>query len=142
MEVRNLIKPSGTVVQITEIHKGDVYKRLQDSPYSDTKIVFGCIVDVLNNGEEASLVALEFTPLAYGSEMNAVTKVFTGKSEVALFPATIDEYRMALGDAITEQHKVIETAKRDLDRKNNLLDQMVTAQRIELTEAAVLEIHA
>lgn len=142
MEVRNLIKPSSTVVQITEIGKGDIYKRLEESPYSETKVVYGVVIDVLNNGEQSSLVTLEFSPVAYSSDIKAVTKVFSGTSSVAIFPAQEDEYRLALSEAIDAQSREVEKSRNEYQRKQAVLEHMLEAEGSVLTTAKVQAVQA
>lgn len=142
MEVRNLIKPNAVMVQITEIGVGDIYKRLEKPSYGEPKIMFGSVIDVLNNGEEATLVALEFIPETYGSVVNATVKVFNGQMEVALFPATVDEYRDALADAIVNQTRAVNTAEQDFTAKRSVLDRMQEQMNAALTSAPFKEIQA
>lgn len=140
MEVRNLIEPNATVVQITKVSVGDVYKRLHEAQYTQPRIVFGVITDVLNNGKDCSLVALEFGPSAYSQDIQAQSQVFTNKTELALFPATVEEYKAALADAIEVQTKIVERAELDWQVKSNILNQMCQRQNTALSAAVTQEI--
>jgi len=133
MEVRNLIKPNAVLVQITEIGRGDVYKRLEKPSYGEPKVVFGSVIDVLNNGEESTLVALEFTPESYGPTINATVKVFNGQMEVTLFPCTIEEYKESLDLAIASQNKAVGLAEADYQAKLTVLNSMIDQSRIALS---------
>jgi len=140
MEIRNLIRPNATVVQITEIGVGDIYKRLETPSYGDPTVVMGTVTEVLNNGEQASLVTLEFTPEGYGQDYKATVKVFTDKSEVALFPVTVDEFRGHLSKAIEKQLRVVAQAERDLRIKRTVMMAMGDARDSALSIPVVKEI--
>jgi hypothetical protein len=142
MEVRNLIKPNATLVQITEIGVGDIYKRLETPSYGEPKIVCGTVTQVLNNGEVASLVAIEFTMEGYGQQVDATIKVFNDKTDVALFPVTVDEFRAYLGKAIERQQKAIEQAERGLQVQRSLLEEMMEQSHAALSIPVVKEIQA
>jgi hypothetical protein len=142
MEVRNLIKPNATVVQITEIGVGDIYKRLEQPSYGEPKIVCGTVTQVLNNGEVASLVAIEFTMEGYGQQVDATIKVFNDKTDVALFPVTVDEFRAYLDKAIEKQQKAIEQAERGLQVQRSLLESMREAKDAALSIPVVKELQA
>jgi hypothetical protein len=140
MEVRNLIKPNAVLVQITEIGKGDVYKRILEPSYSEPKVVYGSVIDVLNNGEEASLIALEFTPEAYGTGVSPTVRVFTGRSEVALFPCGVEEYKHHLEEAMMLQTKILDSAEKDVEAKRSILMKMLDQSRATLSIATITAI--
>ena len=67
MQTQQFIRGSAEVVRVTALVKGDVYKRLEEATnYSEAKMLYGVVTDVLNNGSEAAIQAVEFTP-SYGS---------------------------------------------------------------------------
>ena len=104
--------------------------------------MFGSVIDVLNNGEESTLVALEFTPESYGPTINATVKVFNGQMEIALFPCDIDEYRASLDAAIASQNKAVALAEADYQAKLNVLNSMIDQSRASLTVPALRKIEA
>lgn len=133
MEVRNLIKANAQVVQVTEINVGDVYKRLVVPSYGDSKIVFGRVTDILNTGEESTVVAMEFEPSIYNKGAEVAIKVFNGASEIVLFPATVEEYRESLEDCIARQQKAIAEMQKEIDSKDDLLRKMQDTRHATLS---------
>jgi hypothetical protein len=142
MQVHSVIQPSATVIRITEVQPGSIYKRLTKATYSGDKdrVVFGIVTDVLNNGEESAITALEFTPPVYSGAVEPEAKVFSGTSEVALFPASLDEWQAAIGEAITKQERVVEETGRKLQQQSAVLAQMVKAAHSPRTLAITSEV--
>lgn len=100
MQVHQIIKNSADVLTITRLSPGDVYKRVVDgSAYGDATIRFGVVQDVMNNGEDSAVTALEYVS-SYDGSASAELKVFTGSKPVAIFPATPGEVESHL-DALT-----------------------------------------
>jgi hypothetical protein len=127
MQVKTLINPSATIIRVAEIHPNDIYKRLEKPSYGDERLVYGKVIDVLATDEEAALVALEFVPVDYGSAISAQIRTFKGDTEIALFPATIEEYVMNLDAAITAQERTVEAAGRDYEAKQRMLYRLTDA---------------
>lgn len=81
---RHLVEASASVVAITKLSRGDVYKRLTKESYQNTyDIRFGIVTDVLANGTDVAITALEFED-SY-TESKTAMKVFGGDSELQLF---------------------------------------------------------
>lgn len=134
MKVQSIIQPSATVVRVTEVAKGDVYKRLDTPTYGTEKMVFGVVTDVLHNGEDTGLVAMEFNPVGYGGAVAPTLKVFKGDAEVALFPATVEEYLTELGRATEQHRRAVDTAAKELAAMQAVLTTMEdTRDRTDLT---------
>jgi hypothetical protein len=92
MEARTLVQASAQIVTVLGLREGEVYKRLEPkSTYKEAKLYFGKITSVMNNGQESAIVALE-----YEAGFRAVTvtrKVYSGDSEIQLFPASVEEFQ-------------------------------------------------
>lgn len=127
MQVKTLIQPSAAIVRVTEVAPGNVYKRLDKPSYGDERLVFGVVTDVMNNGEQAVIVALEFVPVGYSTTFTATIRTFNGDGEVALFPATPDEFKVALREAADVQYRAVSAAQADADTKKAVLDRMTAA---------------
>ncbi|QGJ94949.1 hypothetical protein SEA_REDWATTLEHOG_90 [Gordonia phage RedWattleHog] len=114
METRTLIEPSAQVITITTLKPGDTYKRLVKN-YSDTyDLRIGVVTDVLNNGSEAVLTALEFSG-SY-STAEAELKVFGGDKDLALFATTPEEVGVYLDDVNERAHQMAESKRRELEK--------------------------
>lgn len=126
MDTRQLIEASATVITITSLKRGDVYKRIEDTPDygagSGPSLRFGVVTDVLNNGEDSAFTAVELTPTYNGVESRL--RVFTAGKPAALFAATPEEF---------EQHtKLLQAAA----------DRAVQSARETLAKAEEAQQHA
>jgi hypothetical protein len=143
MQVKNIVQASAIVVRVSEVHPGDVYKRIDKPSYGDERLVYGKVMDVLSDGEDAALVTLEFVPVDYSSNIQAVVKTFRGEVDVTLFPATVAEYENALNAAIDAQEKTVMSARADYDSKTRMLDRLLEAMsedKHEVISSTVAEI--
>jgi hypothetical protein len=115
MHVKQLIEASAEVVTITRLRKGDVYKRVH-SPYasSDPKLQFGIVTDVMHNGTDAAITAVEYQVLYAGVEVEV--RVFTADTEPALFPATVEEIREHFASIQEALDRKVDAAARELDK--------------------------
>jgi hypothetical protein len=127
MQVKSMIATDAQVVRITNVASGDIYKRMHKPSYGEPSLVFGYITDVLNDGENAVIVAVEFTPGSWGSSTEPVVRTFANDTDVAIFPASEDEWRTGLGEAIEKQARLVETVERDLAAKRGVLDTLSRA---------------
>lgn len=142
MNVQNIIKASAQVVTIAELSKNDVYKRLQTSTYESDAIVYGIIVDVLNNGEDTVIQGLEFTP-SY-SDIKVELKSYAGDKDLKIFGAEPHELMTYLGDAIgalkrdiTTKEKALEEAQGKLKTVEDIIankidEKLLTPPKLEL----------
>jgi hypothetical protein len=112
MQVQQIIQASADVLTITRLSPGDVYKRVVDSGYGDNTAVlrFGVVQDVMNNGSDAAVTALEYVS-SYGGVAAAELKVFTGSKPVAIFPATPEEVASHMTDLTTAADKALTAAE-------------------------------
>jgi hypothetical protein len=123
MDVRTLISPSAQVVQVTTLTQGDVYKRLDSSGYNGDKLVYGIVVECLNNGDTAAIVAVEFYPPTYG-EPKVEIKTFSGSTEMALFPAHAEEFKEHLSQVRDSQRKHLEIMRNNYDAALRVLERL------------------
>lgn len=108
METKTLINASAEVVTIRTLKTGDVYRRLETSPYTSDKIVMGVVTDIGNNGDQVYVQALEVDPDAYDGKIEK--KSFSGERDLALFTALPEEFTAAVADSR-------EAFERDLAKK-------------------------
>jgi hypothetical protein len=112
MESINYIKASANVTRVTSLTKGDVYKRLEDSSYSDDKLLYGIVLDVLYNGSDAVVQAMEFKP-SYSS-METSLKTFAGDKDIKIVPANQDEISEYLKSCVSGIRSDVEAQKKKL----------------------------
>lgn len=137
METKTLIQASAQIMTLVNIKKGDIYKRFQASTYSggDDKLFYGTVLDVMHNGEEAVISAVEFDGDYSGTSITH--KVFGGNRELQLFPATVEEMQFGLQHVIESGERAVESARVDLEKKQVNLAKAVKAANMQLTEADV-----
>ena len=114
METKTLIQASAKILRVTELHKGNVVK-LVDKEYSSHEIKYGIVLDLLNSGMETYIQLLLFKK-SYG-EIAGELKLFKGTTDLALFPATIDEVKEDMGEAIERLGESLLKERKTLDDK-------------------------
>ena len=128
--IKNLITPTATITRITTLAKGDVYKRLVGGSYGSTskEIVFGIVADVMHNGDDAAVVAIEHR-LTYSSSESKLTTL-TDADDLAIFSATPEEVKHFFGEVTISIERSIERKRREIaDEKEKLarISEMVAA---------------
>lgn len=112
MKTNSIIQSVANVVRITQLKKGDVYKRLTDSSYDSDKIQYGVVVDILNDGEKTFIEAIEYKK-SY-SDIEATIKIHRGNDDISIFPVELDEVEKYLQGSIESIEKKIEEKKKEL----------------------------
>lgn len=113
MQVQQLIQASANVITITALTPGDVYKRVTEGYSGDATIQFGVVQSVMNNGTDAAVTALEYSP-DYQQGVVAKTAVFTGSKPQAIFPATPAEISVHLADLTKQAERVLKEKEKAL----------------------------
>lgn len=88
--IKNIIQTSVEIITITKLKKNDVVKIIEEN-YSDAKLMYGIVQDLLANGEDVTLQLL-IMDIAYG-DLKLSTKVITAKNTFQMYPANIEEVR-------------------------------------------------
>lgn len=112
MNTVNLVQASAEIIQITKLRKGDVYKRLDESAYSDSKLKYGVVYDVMFNGSDAVIQAIEYTK-SYDS-ISTKLEVFATDKDLKLFNCTPEELHEHLGDMVGAAERKLEKAQKEL----------------------------
>jgi hypothetical protein len=124
MQTSMLIQASADVVTILSLRKNDVYKRLNDrtayGSATEPTLRFGVVTDVLNNGTDSAITAIEFS--ADYSGANPEVKVFRAGTDIALFAASPAEVVAHLDEVTAAAQRAVETAESDLGKKRAVLD--------------------
>lgn len=116
MQTQTFIAPSATITRVTELTKGNTYKRLVDNSFSsDDKMVYGVVTDVLNNGTAIAIQTIEFEP-DYANRIEIKHRVFKGERDLAIFPAEPNEIRSYYLDAIDASARNVKTKEQDLSK--------------------------
>lgn len=115
MNVKQAIQSSANVIRVTNITVGDVYKRFDES--YDTKVHYGVVRNVHNDGEKAIVEALEYTK-SYGG-IDIEIKVIRGDKDYTLFPAEPHELNVELESVVTKKEKDIRDKKHDIVKLEN-----------------------
>lgn len=109
--VQTIVRGSADIVNIVTLSPGDVYKRVDSPTHGQPALVYGMVTDVLNDGQNAAIIAVE----RQSSYMGFTTerKVFTQNNELAIFPATEEEWKEHITDIIEGADRQV----RDLENK-------------------------
>lgn len=144
MELRTIIKDSAQVVRISNVGPGDVYKRLVPKGYANPPTEFemryGWATDVMNNGEVVVLSALEYE-IDYSSA-KLVQVTHRGDMDLALFPATPEEFALHRDEVMTHLRRAVQQAEQALDSAEGKLrdaSRMFEAIEKDASKAAALE---
>ncbi len=141
MDVRTLINPTAEIHQVTTLKAGDVYKRLETSTYSEDKMLFGIVVECLNNGDTAVVTSLEFYPPVYAGAVETKVRTFSGEAQMALFPCHIEEFRTNLSAAIDRQAAYLDGIRRQFESASETLSRMEHVKETgAITAAATVQI--
>jgi len=124
MRATTLVQASADIVTVISLKTGDVYKRLEKGYSNDYSIQLGIVQDVLHNGEDTAITALEFASSYTGVEPKI--KVFGTDSDLKLFAATPEEIRSHFEELQESANRAIKLAEDDLAKKREL------AARVEL----------
>lgn len=120
MNTASFVTASATVTRVTELKKGDVYKRLNDDSYSsDDKLRIGIVTDVLFNGTDAVVQTMEFTK-SY-REIKTTFEVFYNDKEFKVFPATQEEVKQYLQDCVESIESEISSKEKELEEAKEKL---------------------
>lgn len=131
MKVEVLVKDSAQVVRIIQLSPGDVYKRLVKQSYETTySIRLGVVQDVVSNGEQAAITALEFD-YAYSSATPKI-EVFGDDSDLQLFAATPEEIRAYFGEVFASARRQVQAAEEAATKARGVL------QTVEKVSKAII----
>lgn len=133
MHITSIVKPTAQLGRVVELTVGDIYKRVERSEYaSTTTLIHGVITDILSDGENTTVTAIEYVPGGYSTN-KVEQKVFGPKDEVALYPADPDEFRIAVDGLIDSQQRAVDNARRELERQEFMLAKVVALKGIDVT---------
>lgn len=116
MEVKNIIQSSARIIKITELSVGNVVKFIKESSYSKPEVKFAIVSDILNNGEKSFVEFVSFKK-DYNKGVELEKETFSGKEDLALFPANKE-------DILTSYKEIKERASKEIADKEEELNGM------------------
>ena len=112
MDIKNLVQVEGKIITITSLDVGDVYVRLDvESGFNETRLRYGVVSNILANGEEIVIIAVERGKARYSNTLEVVTKVFKTGEDLQLFAADMTSFAVELEsmtEAVAQQRKAAE----------------------------------
>lgn len=93
MEIRNLVEQSATVTRVQTLHRGDIYKRMEEDDNSNATVIIGKVMDIGSNGEQTVVSVIEAKKDKWG-DVIVESVAFTGNKDMTLFPVDDLEIRV------------------------------------------------
>lgn len=123
MNTKQLVQSSANVIRVVNIKVGDLYKRFE-TEYED-RCYFGIVRNVHNDGENT---VIECTEYKYTwSSIEASYKTITNKKDVAIFPCTLEEFKLEFAAAKEKLRKDIEQKQLEIETKEK---QIIELERL------------
>lgn len=118
MQTHQIVRGAAEVLTITRLRVNDVYKRVEESPYTEGPTMrYGIVTDLMDNGPDAAVVALKFRPADFGGGVQVATKIITGNHSLAIFPARPEEVADHLAAVLDTAHAAESAAHDALDKE-------------------------
>ena len=135
-KIKNIVQASAEHIRIVTLAKGDVYKRLAPDSYGSSKrsLSFGVVTDVLSNGDESAVCAIEYQR-SYGAPTAKIVTLTTDEDAV-LYPATPDEVRSYFGELAEALEQTIRAKSRELADAKQKLERVMELANSTLTTPA------
>lgn len=139
MRTSTLVQATADVVTVVNLRRGDVYKRLEESTYAAATLQFGVVTDVMHNGSDAAIVALEF-PQDWSGRPEPKIKTFGTGTDLKLFAAQPEEVQAHFAEVLEGSRKAVDTARDALRKAQSHHGQVVSvvtafSGELELTAA-------
>ena len=135
MQISTIAKAEGQIIRVVGLAEGDVYKRLVKKSYGDdVEVRFGIVTGVLTDGEQLAVTGLEID--ASYSAVAFQSVAFNGSTEVAILPATPEEYANSYLKWMRLQELGVEKARTELAKQEELLAMLERFHPKTVTAAA------
>lgn len=118
MQTKNIIQSSVNVIKITNLKKGDLYKRIDCNSYS-TEVYYGIVKDILNSGEKTFFEAIEYKKSYSTISGNFI--VFSGDKDIDIFPTTLEEMVDEFSGVVTKLEKEIDDYQKQIEGKKKCI---------------------
>ena len=119
MQTKNIVQTSANVIRITNLKSGDIYKRFDDSSYSNSTY-YGIVKSIYNNGERTFIESVEYK-YSYG-KVEANLYIIRDDKDVAIFPATLEELQNDFEGSVRKIEKDIEDKEEEIKKLNKALE--------------------
>lgn len=136
MQTKNLIQTTANVIRITNLKKGDIYKRYEDSSYSSS-VSYGLVKDIKNSGEETFIEAVEYKK-SYSS-IDADLKIFSGSKDLNIFPATLEEVTSEFSGVVEKLEKEIRDKQKEIENKQKCIEdtnKLLSGELVNMIQSA------
>lgn len=132
MDIKNLVKVEGKILTITTLAVGDVYIRLDtQGSQDDTRLRYGVVTNILANGEEMVLVAIERGKSRYGSDIEVSTKTFKTGEDLQLFAADGTSFLAEVNQLTDAAESKVRAAERELVKAQAMLTDVESMRALE-----------
>lgn len=118
MKTQQIVQASANVIRIVQLKKGDLYKRFDDSSYSD-KMKYGIVRNIYNDGEVTYVESTEYE-YSFG-DLKASLYIMRGDKDVSIFPASLDELEIEFENAETHIESEIKKKEKEIEEKRKAL---------------------
>lgn len=133
MEIRNLVEQSATVTRVQTLHRGDIYKRVEEDDNSNATVIIGKVMDIGSNGEQTVVSVIEAKKDKWG-DVIVESAAFTGNKDMTLFPVDDLEIRVIaapLFQRLADSLRDAEEKIRRTQEKRLLLRQILETENAE-----------
>ena len=118
MQTQNFVKANATIITITTLEVGNVYVRLEeDSTYNESQLKYGVVTQVMHNGEDAIITAIERSKSQYGNTIEVNIKVFKTADNLKLFHADPVTFRTEMDKLTAAFDRQVTAARKELQGK-------------------------
>lgn len=133
MRTATLVQATADIVTVINLRAGDVYKRLEENksgygePYT---LHFGVVSDVMHNGEDAVITALEFA-VSYAG-VDPKLKTFGTNADLKLFAAQPEEVREHFAEVQEHARLAVEKAEAEAAKQKAMANRVAAViERVE-----------
>jgi len=117
MQTKQIVQASANVIRITNIQKGNLYKRFDES---GDYTYFGIVTDVLNDGNNTIITSTEYRK-SWG-DMNVENKVIRGEKDFIIFPAVLEDFELEFQDVISKKEREIQNKKEEIIKAEKTIE--------------------
>lgn len=115
MITKQIIQSSANVIRITNLAKGNIYKR-----FDDNYTYYGVVRGIHNDGIKTIIESTEYRD-SYGG-LDVSNKIFKGETDISIFPATLDEFEDEFGQTVEKLTRKIIEANETIEKSNKQIE--------------------
>ena len=147
MKTEQLVRAEATVVTILNLKKGDIYLRIdnKESSTGEEALKYGVVSDILHNGEDSVIIAIERYKAKWSDAINVERKVFQTNESLKLFHADKESFQLFVKSLEETQQRNVDAADRALAKALDLRKEIQKLRTLTLSEpetsVSTLEAH-